>query len=342
MRPSPNLTRHAALLALGAWLATAPAGRAASVIVRQPPSGQAGAFAVDDPYERINRRVYAFNQVIYRRALRPAAVFYAHAVPSFVRARLRSAFSNLGEPVVAINDALQGRAATAGATFTRLAVNTTFGLAGLFDVAGRGGRIPHHDNGFGVTLGRWGVRTGPYLYLPVLGPSTVRDLVGSGVDAGLDPLRYTRYPYDYAVGGSSTVLGGLDTFAEHDGDLKALAAQSTDAYATLRSAYLQNKAAQVTGGQVDVNALPSFDDPGAGPATTPAAAGSTAPTPGALAHPAPALPGAPAGDAGALPVPGSPPPGPQARLSRREDDAPIATMALRAERAPRPLLLASR
>ena len=322
MRLSPHRARQFALLALGAWLAAAPAGPAGAAALQ--PARAAAPTAPGDPFERVNRRVFAFNQALYRRALRPAAVFYAHAVPSFLRARLRSAFSNLGEPVVAINDALQGRLRTAGATFTRLAVNTTFGLAGLFDVAGAGGRIPHHDNGFGVTLGRWGVRPGPYLYLPVVGPSTVRELAGSGVDIGLNPMTYVRYPYDYRVGAASTVLGGLDTFAMHDGDLKALAAQSTDEYATLRSAYLQNKQAQVDGGQVNVNALPSFDDPGAAPAD------ATSP-PGATAK---AASGAPASAAPSDP-------GPQAR-SGFEDDAPIATMALRAERAPRPLLLASR
>ena len=304
MRPTPTPRRKAALLALLAGLAVGSAARA---------QGTPG-----DPYERLNRRSFALDQVLERRAIRPAAVFYAHAVPSFLRARLRAAFSNVGEPIVLINDLLQGRPATAGRTFARLAVNTTFGLAGFFDVAAR--QLPHHDNGFGVTLGRYGVRPGPYVYLPVLGPSTFRDLAGSGVDIALNPLTWIRYPKDYIVGPVSTITGGLDRRAQADGDLKALAAQSTDEYATLRSAYLQNRQAQITGEQVDVNALPSFDDPGAAPAAPPAAS-SSAP---AAAPPPPAAPG------------------PQARLSAPEDaDAPIATMALRAERAPRPVLLAA-
>ncbi len=306
----------------------APNARVAAAAAAAP-----DAFATNDPWERTNRRVFAFNQALDRRAIRPASVFYSHAVPRFLRARLRSALSNLGEPLVFINDVLQGRFGTAGATFTRLAANTTFGLAGLFDVSGR--QIPHHDNGFGVTLGRYGVRAGPYVYLPVLGPSTVRDLVGSGIDAAANPLTWTRYPHDEIVGPVTGVLGGLDARAQADGDLKALRALSTDEYATLRSFYLQNRQAQVSGGQVNIDALPSFDDPGTGPVTAPAAPGSVTPTPGAVAAPQPALPGAPSGDAGALPQPSAP--SPQAAA-----DSPIATMAVRAEPQPRPILLASR
>ena len=263
-----------------------------------------GTASLDDPWERTNRRFFAINEVLDRRAFRPGAVFYKHAAPRPIRTALRHAFSNLGEPLVAVNDLLQGRFGLAGRTLSRLAVNTTFGLAGLLDVATPGG-LPHHDNGFGLTLGRYGVRSGPYVYLPVLGPSTVRDLAGGGVDVALNPLTWTRYPYDYAVGASSTVLGGLDKRAEADNDLKALKALSTDEYASLRSFYLQNRQAQVTGRQVDVNALPEFDAPAD---AAPAAAGSISPTPGGLAHPQPTIPTAPSGDAGALPAPAAPAP----------------------------------
>lgn len=280
--------------------ASAPAPAAAPV---------AAAASPGDPWEGANRRFFAVNAVLDRRAFRPGAVFYKHAAPRPVRTALRHAFSNLGEPLVAVNDLLQGRFGLAGRTLVRAAVNTTFGLGGFLDVATPGG-LPHHDNGFGLTLGRYGVKPGPYVYLPVLGPSTVRDLAGGGVDVALNPLTWTRYPYDYAVGASSTVLGGLDKRAEADGDLKALKALSTDEYASLRSFYLQNRQAEITGRQVDVDALPDFDAP-AGEAA-PAAAGSVSPTPGGLAHPRPDIPTAPSGDAGALPAPSAPaaPPAP--------------------------------
>ncbi len=340
--------RRPLLTAAGAWFllagvghaqapAAAPNARVSAAVAAAP-----DAFSADDPWERSNRRFFAVDQVIERRALRPAAVFYGHAVPGFVRARIRSALSNLTEPLVFINDTLQGRPGAAGRTFVRLAVNTTFGLAGLFDVAGR--QLPHHDNGFAITLGRWGVKSGPYVYLPVLGPSTVRDLAGSGIDIAANPLTWIRYPADEIVGPVTTVAGGLDARYQADGDLRALKALSTDEYATLRSFYLQNKQAQISGGQLSLGDLPSFDDPGAGPVTAPAAPGSVAPTPGALTAPEPALPNALAGDAGALPAPAPPPPpvSPEARLAPPlDEEAPLATMARRAERAPRPVFLAS-
>ncbi|MBE7217888.1 MAG: VacJ family lipoprotein [Caulobacteraceae bacterium] len=339
MRRPLGAAAAAWLLLAGASHAQAPAA-APSARVAAAAAAAPDAFATDDPWERTNRRFFALDRVIDRRALRPAAVFYSHAVPSFIRARIRSALSNLGEPLVIINDTLQGRPRSAGRTFVRLAVNTTFGLAGLFDVAAR--QLPHHDNGFGITLGRWGVRTGPYVYLPVLGPSTVRGLVGSGMDIAANPFTWIRYPADQIVGPATTIAGGLDARARADGDLKALAALSTDEYATLRSFYLQNKAAQVNGGQVNLNDLPSFDDPAAGPVVAPAAPGSVGPTPRSLQAPEPALPGAPEGATGALPQPAPPPPAaPQAAREPAADEAPVATMARLAERAPRPVLLAA-
>lgn len=284
----------------------APAPGSRSAAIAAAGAAAPDAFAANDPWERVNRRFFALNAVLDRSAFRPGAIFYKRATPRPIREGLRHLFSNLGEPLVAVNDLLQGRFGLAGRTLTRAAVNTTFGLGGVLDVAAAGG-LPHHDNGFGLTLARRGVRSGPYVYLPVLGPSTVRDLAGGGVDIALNPLTWTRYPYDYGVGAASTVLGGLDARAEADGDLKALKALSTDEYATLRSFYLQNRQAQVTGGQINVDALPDFDAPDAGAAsTTPAAPGSVAPDAGALAHPPASNPAAPAGDAGALPSPATP------------------------------------
>ena len=262
-----------------------------------------------DPYEHWNRKVFAFNQSLYAHVLRPGALFWKRVVPAPIRTGLRNAYSNLGEPVVMINDAVQGRPRDAAASFGRFALNSTAGLAGLLDYAKKEG-IEHHDNGFGTTLGRYGVRPGPYIYLPVLGPSDVRDGVGSGVDVLLNPQTWIGYGARPAAGAAEAVSGGLNTFADADPDLQTLKATSTDEYATLRSLYLQNRQAQIRGRAVDVNALPDFDDPDA---AGPAAPGSVSPsrrrplkTPG---------PTAPAGDASALPQagpstsgPGAPPP----------------------------------
>ena len=269
-------------------------------------AGVATNSGVNDPFEGVNRKIFAFNQALDRTLIRPLAIFVHHATPRALRSAMGNFLSNLGEPIVFINDGLQGRPVTAFRTAARFAVNTTLGVAGVFDVAGRGD-LPHHDNGFGLTFARWGAGPGPYLYIPVLGPSTLRDSIGALADIGANPLTYTR---DVVPNGASTGMGiatGLNSRAVADSDLKALRAQSTDEYAALRSFYLQNRQSEVTGGKLDLNALPDFDDPAAAPATTPAAPGSSAPSDKALAAPAAAIPSVPQGDAAALPHPATPP-----------------------------------
>ena len=277
-RSSPTALACALLLAAGSAAAQAPEA------ARNP-----------DPYEHWNRKVFAFNQSLYAHVFRPAAMAWKHVVPAPFRAGLRNAYSNLGEPVVMINDAIQGRGKDAATSFGRFALNSTAGIAGLVDYAKREG-LAHHDNGFGTTLGRWGARPGPYIYLPVLGPSDVRDGFGSGVDVLLNPQTWIGYGARPIVGGVETVSSGLNTFADADPELQTLKATSTDEYATLRSLYLQNRQAQIRGEAVDVNALPDFDDPSR---TAPAAAGAVSPT-GAPPLKRPGTNG-PSGDAAALP-----------------------------------------
>ena len=217
-------------------------------------------------------------------------------MPEPIRGALRNALSNLGEPVVFFNDMLQGRADDASVALKRFVVNSTAGAAGLADVAKANG-LPHHDNGFGTTLGRYGAVPGPYIYLPVLGPGDGRDLFGSGVDALLNPRTWIGYSARTATGIADTVVGGLNLRADADADLQTLKATATDEYATLRSLYLQNRQAQIRGEAVDVDALPDFDDPNG--RTAPAAAGAASPT-GAPPLKRPTSGGL-AGDASALP-----------------------------------------
>ena len=244
-----------------------------------------------DPWEPVNRKLFGVYQVLDRDAIRPAAVFYKRATPRPIRTGLRNAFRNLGEPVIFLNDVLQVRVKDAGATLGRFTLNSTVGLAGLFDPASGAG-LAYHANGFGTTLGRYGTPAGPYIFIPVLGPSDVRDAIGSGIDALTDPLTWIQYPGRVGVGVSRTVIGGLDTRANADSQLKIINETATDPYASIRSLYLQNRQAEITGGQVDLNALPSFGDE---PTTAPNAAGE----PGAA--PAPVGGPAPSGAAGALP-----------------------------------------
>lgn len=241
-----------------------------------------------DPWEGTNRKLFGIYQGLDRTAIRPSAIFYKRATPRPIRTGLHNAFSNLGEPVIFINDVLQVRFKDAGTTLGRFALNSTIGLAGLLDPATDAG-LEYHANGFGTTLGRYGTPAGPYLFIPILGPSDVRDAIGSGIDALTDPLTWINFSGRTGLGIGRGVIGGLDARANADPQLKVIYSTATDPYASIRSLYLQNRQSQITGGQVDVNALPSFGDD---PTSPPNAAG----TPGGA--PAPV---GPQGDAAALP-----------------------------------------
>jgi phospholipid-binding lipoprotein MlaA len=271
----------------GPALAQAPVGQTVGQTVAVPPAAVTPG-PNPDPWEPLNRKIFALFQAADRIAIRPAAIFYSRATPKPLQTGLRNAFRNLHEPVVFVNDVLQVRFKNAGVTFGRLALNSTVGFAGLFDPATDAG-LPYHNNGFGTTLGRYGVPPGPYLF--GAGPTDVRDALGSGVDILSDPLTWIDFDGRLGFGVSRGVVSALDDRAEAEPQLKALKAMSTDEYASLRSLYLQNRAAEITGGQVNVNDLPSFGDEPAGP---PNRAG----TPGA---PPAALTGPGEGDSSALP-----------------------------------------
>jgi 3-hydroxyisobutyrate dehydrogenase-like beta-hydroxyacid dehydrogenase/ABC-type transporter lipoprotein component MlaA len=239
---------------------TEPARSVGPAVANPTAPGPAGGAATGpnpDPYEGLNRKSYALFRYLDRHIIRPGAVFYSHAVPKVARTGLHNAIQNVGEPVIFFNDVLQLHPKAAGQTLGRFAMNSTFGVAGLGDPATRAG-LPYHANGFGTTLGRYGVPPGPFLFIPVIGPSDVRDAFGSGVDALSDPLTWINYTGRWGVNASRTVIGGLDTRANADPQLKQLDTMATDPYASLRSLYLQNRQAEVTGGQVNVNDLPDF------------------------------------------------------------------------------------
>ena len=222
-----------------------------------------------DPFEGINRQGYAIHQFLDRTFLRPAAKLYQALIPSPIRTGLRHVISNMGEPGVAANDLLQGHPVRAGKTLTRFAANTTVGIGGLFDVSTPAG-LPHHDNGFGDTLGRYGAGPGPYLFVPLLGPTTVREILGQAADIVTDPLVWAQFRQRTLIIDTRAVVDGLDAREQADAQLKAIDAMSTDSYATLRSLYLQNRAAEIidvtTGGAAAPEpVLPDFDDPASAP-----------------------------------------------------------------------------
>src|ERR1700722_1910821 len=223
-----------------------------------------------DPWEHLNRINYAIENVLDRHLIRPIARLYAVLTPGPIGKGVHNLLVNLSEPTVFFNDVLQLRFKRAGVTAGRFVTNSTIGLLGLIDVANKLG-LPHHNNEFGVTLGRYGFYSGPYMFLPVGGPTTLRDLIGSGVDLLMDPFHWARFTSQAEVSGVRLVVGGLDLRNETGPQLDALLSDATDPYATLRSVYLQNKQAEIEGESAPL-ALPSFDTP----SPTPAPPGPTA------------------------------------------------------------------
>jgi phospholipid-binding lipoprotein MlaA len=226
-------------------------------------AGPSHAATPGDPFEGFNRHMFAIEEGLDKHVFGPLSRSYG-AAPSGIRVALRNWARNLGEPVIFANDLLQGRIGTAARTLTRFVVNSTFGLAGFVDVA-KQNHLPRHENSFGTTLGRWGAGPGPYIFLPLLGPTTVRDGIGSAIDIGLNPLTYSRFDGRAEIGIADTVIDGLSTRTEDAQDLDHIRDTSTDPYATLRSYFLQNRQAEITGKDVDINALPDLDTDAPGP-----------------------------------------------------------------------------
>lgn len=270
-----------------------------------------------DPAEKVNRASFAIFEFFDRHLIRPAAIAYTKIFPAPLRDGVRHMLDNLGEPRTAANDIIQGRFKMAGTATLRFATNSTFGLFGFFDLATPGG-LPRHVNGFELTLGRWGVKSGPYLFIPFLGPTTVRDGIGGAVNTFFDPLNGPLFRQAPTFLLAKGVVDGLDTRARADSELTAVLGDATDPYATLRSLYLQSQQSKIDDTATTVPALPDFDDGAASAPTTPTPAPSAAPvstTPPVLSAPpvpsATPTPSAPAEPAPA-PAPASTDPTPPA------------------------------
>ncbi|MBN9588997.1 MAG: hypothetical protein BGN85_04200 [Alphaproteobacteria bacterium 64-11] len=213
--------------------------------------------APDDPLEPMNRFFFDFNQRLDRHAALPAASFYTSAVPRPVRGTVHNVLNNLGGPVTAVNDVLQLEFENAGVAASRFVINTTIGVAGIFDIATDWG-LPERHRDFGETLGVYGVPPGPYLVLPFRGPSAVRDLAGSYVDGYFTPLRYARYTGRNYVGLVRSSLGSIDNRSANIITYRDIERASVDYYATMRAYYLQRRARQVEEKSVQTAELPDF------------------------------------------------------------------------------------
>ncbi len=262
--PSPRRRRHAgrplaaiAMLALGLGL---------SACGGQQSQPGAEADQTNDPYESTNRFFYGVNDKLDRYALKPVAQGYIYIVPNPVRGSVHNVLSNLSSPVTFADDVSQANPRRAGDTFMRFIINSTAGGFGLFDVA-TGWGYPTHDTDFGVTLALWGVPSGPYLYLPLLGPSSPRAVAGYGADIALDP--FTWVPRDHGLLTLNWARNGLnllDTRARLIPDLDKVKEGALDPYATYRSLYQQNLAAKIEAARNDKPGTPPL---WATPATAP-------------------------------------------------------------------------
>jgi phospholipid-binding lipoprotein MlaA len=229
---------------------------------KQPPANDAEAQAdfreLNDPIEPTNRFFYRVNDTIDTYALRPAAVAYRDVVPGAVRRPIHNVLNNLGAPAMFANDVLSAKPRRAGDSLMRFLINTTAGAGGLFDVA-TGWGYPDHNSDFGMTLALWGVGQGPFLFLPVLGPSNPRDAVGFGANTVLDPLTWASFGGSTAVNLTRYGATALDTRERLIEPVDQIKRSALDPYATFRSLARQNRADEVAkAGQDGAATVPAW------------------------------------------------------------------------------------
>jgi phospholipid-binding lipoprotein MlaA len=199
-----------------------------------------------DPLEGYNRAVFSFNDAVDRTVLKPTATAYKNATPSFVQTGVNNFFGNLSDAWSAVNNLLQGKGQAGMGDVTRFAFNSTFGIFGLLDIASEAG-IPKHNEDFGQTLGVWGVPSGPFVMLPVLGPSTVRDTAALPADIGGDLWKYKRPKNWRNMGGAVRVVDKRATLLDAGNLLEDAA---LDRYEFIRDGYMQRRQSQVYDGNV--------------------------------------------------------------------------------------------
>lgn len=210
--------------------------------------GSGSGDEVSDPIESWNRKVFDFNLILDDIIGRPVAEAYRTILPESARDSIRNFFRNLKAPITLANNLLQGEGKRAQITTMRFLINSTVGIAGLFDVAFDMG-YSHHSEDFGQTLAIFGVGEGPYLIFPILGPSTVRDASGKAVDIFLNPLTYVASAnghdvYLYALRG----IKGLDFRSRNIETLDQLRRDALDYYSLIRSVYRQHRKNEIKNG----------------------------------------------------------------------------------------------
>ena len=220
-----------------------------------------------DPFEPMNRVIFNFNDGVDRVIAVPVAKGYQKVTPQPLRTAVSNFFSNLGDLTNAANALLQLKFTDATEDIMRFAFNSVFGLGGLLDWATPAG-LPKHHQDFGLTLGHWGIPSGPYLVLPLFGPSTVRDSMGLIVDVKFNPLNYM----EPAVRNPLYVLQFISVRSDLLGASDLLQQAALDKYSFVRDAYTQQRRARLRGTSDNATPLPNYDDESdSGAAVTPAA-----------------------------------------------------------------------
>ena len=231
----PRVLLATTVIGLGACAATPPANDQLAV---------AEYNEANDPLEPTNRFFYRVNDGLDTYLLRPIAVAYRTVVPGAVRRPVHNLLANMSSPVTFANDVFEAKPQRAGTTMMRFLINTTAGVGGLFDVATDLG-YPEHVTDFGQTLALWGVGGGTFLFLPVLGPSNPRDVTGFGADIALDPLTWASFGGSKTLGFTRYGLTAVDTRERNIDTIDSIKKTALDPYATFRSLYRQNRAAEI-------------------------------------------------------------------------------------------------
>lgn len=254
-----GLARKAALNAGAVLLASTLVVGCATPPPADNPEALAEYREVNDPLEPLNRGIFEFNRGVDTLLLRPAATFYKAMVPPPIQDLVHNFLNNLKAPVILLNDLLQGEAERAGDTAARFAINTTVGILGFGDPATDMG-FPRHGEDFGQTLGVWGSGEGPYLVLPILGPSNPRDVVGRVVDVLTDPIwHYAQNTDREYITYQRFVAGAINFRARNMEEIDDMERTSLDYYAAVRSLYRQVRDDEIRNGAPPTNnGLPSM------------------------------------------------------------------------------------
>lgn len=244
-------------------LPTLPTEIPAMASIPTPPPAQDGeipsdismADAPSDPLEPLNRIIFGLNEGVDFLILRPVNTVYRTLVPQPVRKGVANVVYNLASPVILANDILQGEGKRAGHTASRFIINTTVGVGGLVDVAAKQG-IPRHSEDFGQTMAVWGIGSGPYIVLPLIGPSTLRDTAAMAVDGTIDPMTWALMHEKTAV---RLIPTGTQILVYHDeymDDAQNLRRSSADFYASVRDIYAQRRQSEIANGNLMLEPLP--------------------------------------------------------------------------------------